>query len=96
MKLRVISDVHLEFGEYDPGKGDVLILAGDICDAIAYVHRCDEDYKKRYDEFFTKCVENYNKVFYVMGNHEHYNCRFDETAEILRDNIPEGLSLIHI
>ena len=95
MKIRVISDVHLEFGDYDPGEGDVLILAGDIVDAVAYLHRCDKEYKDRYDRFFNKCAENYNKVFYVMGNHEHYNCAFYETPEILKENLPENISLLN-
>ena len=30
MKIKVLSDIHLEFGGFDAGKGDVLILAGDI------------------------------------------------------------------
>ena len=69
MKITVLSDVHLEFGNFDPGSGDVLVLAGDICTASSFVFRGEEEYAKRYLDFFTKCVENYNKVFYVMGNH---------------------------
>ena len=36
MNVRVLSDLHLEFDyeDYDPGEGDVLILAGDICCAV--------------------------------------------------------------
>ena len=30
MKIKLMSDLHLEFGGMDPGEGDVLILAGDI------------------------------------------------------------------
>ena len=40
MKVRLLSDVHLEFGDMDPGSGDVLVLAGDICtagDLITYI-----------------------------------------------------------
>ena len=94
MKVRVLSDLHLEFGDFDPGEGDVLVLAGDICDAVAYIHRCDEDYRERYQRFFSRCVLNYNKVFYVMGNHEHYNCAFLDTPQILRDKLPEGITLL--
>jgi predicted phosphodiesterase len=32
MHLQILSDLHLEFGQYDPepAKADVVILAGDI------------------------------------------------------------------
>ena len=33
MKITVKSDIHLEFGPADAGKGDVLLLCGDICTA---------------------------------------------------------------
>ncbi len=69
MKIRVISDAHLEFySEHeqlpDPGTGDILVLAGDICVA--------SHYNKQTHEFFQKCVEGYNRVFYLLGNHEFY------------------------
>ena len=41
MNAKVLSDLHLEFEKpwsvVDPGKGDVLVLAGDICSAIDLV-----------------------------------------------------------
>ena len=37
MNIKVLSDLHLEFekpgSDFDPGSGDVLILAGDIITA---------------------------------------------------------------
>ena len=99
MKVRVLSDLHLEFSKkgdeaFDPGTGDVLILAGDICDAVAFIHRCDVDLRATYLRFFERCVLNYDKVFYVMGNHEHYNHVFSRTAEVLRTNLPDGVTLL--
>ena len=94
MRVKVLSDLHLEFSDFDPGSGDVLVLAGDICQACAYVFRGEELYAQRYDAFFKKCVENYNKVFYVMGNHEHYNGYWGETEDILREFLPEGITLL--
>lgn len=99
MNVKVLSDLHLEFykegaPEFDPGTGDVLVLAGDICDAMAFVHRCDKHLKERYDRFFQKCAEGFDRVFYVMGNHEHYNGEFNATADILRRNLPEGVTLL--
>lgn len=99
MKVKVLSDLHLEFQkpgdlDFDPGTGEVLILAGDICDAAAFVQRCDKDLKERYLHFFRRCTLAYDKVFYVMGNHEHYNGFFNETADILRFNLPNGITLL--
>ena len=40
MNIKVLSDLHLEFQkpdfDLDPGSGDVLVLAGDICTAIDF------------------------------------------------------------
>ena len=86
MKVKVLSDLHLEFSMMDPGHGDVLVLAGDICVASNY---------EEYADFFDLCVENYNQVFYVLGNHEHYNGRWNEAFWILQDKLPEGITLLN-
>jgi predicted phosphodiesterase len=91
MKIKVISDLHLEFGAMNPGEGDVLILAGDVCIAR------DIDKKevgKPYRDFFTKCALYYNKVFYVMGNHEHYGYNFTRTYNKLKDHLPRSITLL--
>ena len=95
MKVAVMSDIHLEFGDYDPGDGDVLVLAGDIATACSFVVRGEEGYKERYQRFFNRCVENFNKVFYVLGNHEHYNHYFYETVQVLREHLPKGITILH-
>ena len=91
MKVKVMSDLHLEFDnpeeEFDPGTGDILVLAGDICVA--------SNYDWRYHDFFVKCVQGYNKVFYVLGNHEHYNGDFNETLNILRERLPIGITIMN-
>ena len=33
MKISLVSDLHLEFGYHELPGGDVLLLAGDICEA---------------------------------------------------------------
>lgn len=95
MKVAVLSDIHLEFGDYHPGDGDVLVLAGDIATACSYSFRGEDKFRERYDLFFERCVEGFNKVFYVMGNHEHYNHFFNETDQILRENLPAGITLLN-
>jgi len=85
MKVKVISDLHMEFGPYHAGEGEVLILAGDLCIA--------EDYWV-YVAFFRDCVRNYDKVFYICGNHESYDGDLQQTYHILKDCLPAGVSLL--
>ena len=80
-----MSDLHLEFGPFHPGEGEVLVLAGDVCVASDYWD---------YDPFFRDCVRNYDKVFYICGNHEHYQGDITETHHILRESLPEGVTLL--
>ena len=87
-----MSDIHLEFYRKPdlilPG-GDILLLAGDICvAAVIDPKRTDKKSKIHmniYDKFFKIECAKYNRVFYIMGNHEHYNGIFDNTEETLRD-----------
>ena len=91
LNVRVFSDLHLEFDTpgdvFDPGTGDVLVLAGDICVA--------NDYNDDYHNFFEKCVAGYNQVFYVLGNHEHYGGVFEDTLFTLQDKLPEGICILN-
>ena len=92
MNVTVFSDIHLEFSPMDPGTGDVLILAGDIC--TAYELGTGSDLDKRYQEFFAKCVAGYNKVFYTLGNHEHYYGVWELNERKIRENIPSEISVL--
>jgi len=62
MRLQVFSDLHLEFGPFEPvpQKADVVVLAGDIHLGTAGV--------KWAKKTFRDCP-----VIYVLGNHEFYN-----------------------
>ena len=87
MKLRCFSDLHLEHfcaGQYfDPGEGDLLILAGDIL--------CAKHLKKNgylaevYEKFLTTCSKNYQKVLYVFGNHEAYGYNYEGTQKTIQE-----------
>lgn len=98
MKVSYVSDLHLEFGNYpdilanDSG-GDVLILAGDIT-VTTYLRkdRTDKDstknkarIKRLADDLFSK----YDRVLYVMGNHEHYGSIYKRTYKNLREGLDE-------
>lgn len=89
MDFQVLNDLHLEFGSTTLSGGDVLFLSGDICVADYLRPERTDKYARRhvcrYKQFFFDECAKYNRVFYVMGNHEHYNGVFDFTAEILRD-----------
>jgi len=80
-----MSDLHLEFGPFHAGEGEVLVLAGDVCVAADYWD---------YDAFFRDCVRNYDKVFYICGNHEHYNGDITESYHILKESLPAGVTLL--
>ena len=88
MKVRVLSDLHLEFSkEYmEIPEGDVLVLAGDICIGSEV---------EKYHDFFSQCVDKYNKVFYVLGNHEHYAGTWEETFWTIQQNIPHQISILN-
>lgn len=106
MKVDLISDLHLEFGDLELPGGDVLIVSGDACEAryldkSSYgpdsVYFSFEDPKKkktRFYRFFQEECGKYNKTLYVMGNHEHYGGRFEKTYNQLKDNLPDHVQLL--
>ena len=66
MKLRIISDIHLEFGKFklpisDEDKNTTLIIAGDL--GIGKMARPWLEYYCKY----------FKKVIYILGNHEFYH-----------------------
>lgn len=101
MKISLVSDLHLEFGYQELPGGDVLILAGDIAEARTLRKEFHETKLedrapgkfKTYDFFYKECAK-YKKVFYVMGNHEHYHGRFDKTYNELKSMMPDNVTLL--
>ncbi len=93
MKISLVSDVHLEFGDWypvNPYNAEILILSGDIMVA-SHLKNSDKKNDKqtnlqdRYIKFLENCSKEYKEVIYIMGNHEHYNGAFTETSVILRE-----------
>ena len=80
---------------------DVLILSGDILVAddlrnqpanLAWGDFPDEGHGRakramRYRDFFQRVSFQFKHVIYVMGNHEHYHGKFDQSAEIIRNTL---------
>ncbi len=75
MKIRIYSDLHLEFHPFEPpaldGNIDVVILAGDIDKKARGI-------KWANDKFLCPVV-------YVAGNHEFYDGHMDRTLRKMRD-----------
>jgi predicted phosphodiesterase len=82
MKLRVISDIHLEINGgslllvddliNNSDDADVLILAGDICALTR------ED---RWIEFIEQMSKAYPYVLWVFGNHEYYSLDWSKAID---------------
>jgi DNA repair exonuclease SbcCD nuclease subunit len=104
MKISLASDLHLECGYQELPGGEVLILAGDICEARKFrqhFHATKTLYpnglpNKEYQcsEFFRVECAKYDKVFMVMGNHEHYGGYLQKTYNELLSMLPGNVTLL--
>lgn len=73
MKLHVLSDLHIEFGPFDPPptSADVVVLAGDTHLGVKGI---------------TWALEHFSaQVIYVAGNHEHYKQHLGRNLQRMRD-----------
>jgi Icc-related predicted phosphoesterase len=97
VKIKVISDIHLEHYhacQIFPhlGRGDILILAGDIL--------CAKHLKKNgflkdvYMRFLGDCSKNYEKVLYVLGNHEFYGYNYEGVHKTIKEHLPDNFHLM--
>ena len=106
MRVDLISDIHLEFGDLILPGGDILIISGDACEAhyldkTAYgpdsVHFSFEDPRRlctRFQRFFEEECPKYRSVIYVMGNHEHYKGQYEKTYNDIKSNMPANVHLL--
>ncbi len=80
MKIQLVSDLHLEFGDIivENNNADVLILSGDILVA--------EKMDKKFTDFLARVSKSFPNVVYVAGNHEFYHGRWNKTIKILREH----------
>jgi len=82
MKVALASDIHLEFGEIElenTESADVLILAGDICQAVDVNNETTMGRTCR--TFFEQVSDRFPRVIYIMGNHEHYQGDYARSRE---------------
>jgi hypothetical protein len=97
MKVKIVSDLHLEacennHGVPDLGSGEILILGGDILCARHF--KTDGPLHKVYDDFLQKCVKNFDEVLYVAGNHCFYGYNYEGTWKVLKEHIPPSIHLL--
>ena len=102
MNISLCSDLHLDIsGHLEMPGGDILILAGDVCEArelskefreTKLVDRKPGTYPC-HDFFEFECAK-YKKVFYVLGNHEHYRGRLDKTRDMLEQIMPANVTIL--
>lgn len=90
MIIDYVSDLHLEFGDFSLPGGDILILAGDICEIKQLTSSQDNIYKR----FFKEELIKYNKVIYVLGNHEHYGFKIHKSFETLNNFLPTNTTIL--
>ncbi len=102
MKIYLISDLHLDVsGHLELPGGDVLIVAGDACEAKTLRQEFHSTKVLPYtggsfpcyDFFHIECAK-YKKVFYVLGNHEHYHGKFWKTLPELRNMMPDNVTVM--
>ncbi len=94
MRIQYCSDLHLEFEQNNsflrsnqlPLAGDILILAGDITP----LH--DELLT---DTFFRFVSDNYEKVFWVPGNHEFYHRDMIEFNSSFHIELNDKISIVN-
>lgn len=90
MKLKIVSDLHLEFSDIDihnQENCDVLILAGDIMIAQSLHKNPNPGYvlADRFRGFLTRCSQRFPHVIYIAGNHEFYHGYWNASLDHLRE-----------
>ncbi len=98
MKVKVVSDLHLEFcetgqGVPDLGEGNVLILGGDIL-CVRHLKK-NGKLKEIYNSFLYRCVENFDRVLFIPGNHEFYGYNYEGTLNLLKTHLNPHVDFLH-
>lgn len=90
MKITIVSDLHLEFGDLTISNfqnAEVLVLSGDIFVANDLKNRPNE--ATRYKDFLKRCSDAFSHVVYVAGNHEFYHGKFPDAIDDLKKEVAQ-------
>lgn len=103
MKVALISDVHLEFGDCffeNTENAEVLILGGDILIAQElhdFIEPINDLEKKLlggraiavnlFRNFLQSCSDQFKHVIYIAGNHEFYHGKYPAGMDYLREEL---------
>lgn len=98
MHAHLMSDVHLEFADVELVGGELLILAGDVLLAPVFSEeRTDKTSQKlryRFRRFIRDELSKYDRVLYVIGNHESYGGVLTEARDAIRRELPSHVTLL--
>lgn len=99
MKIKYISDVHLEFSRFPvsetikelaPSKDEILLVAGDTVVANYLKEKRTDgaaaQVQVRFKEFL-EAVKEFKSVYMVMGNHEHYHGNVLTSYDLIKNFI---------
>ncbi len=99
MRFHYLSDLHLESEDWTGPLpcSDVLVIAGDLGHARCFAADADDGYarirRERMERFARRAVDSFERVLLVMGNHDHYDGVFDDTARLFREHL-HGVSVL--
>ncbi|MGD9715362.1 MAG: metallophosphoesterase [Thermomicrobiales bacterium] len=94
MRCHYLSDLHLEAQSFEAPlpRGDVLIIAGDLCHACCLdpsrMDRYSVEQRERVRRFVDGALSHFGNVLFVAGNHEPYDGIYEETTNLLRRHLP--------
>jgi len=98
MKIKLVSDLHLEFSDIsiqNEHDYDLLILGGDIMiaqdlhdypanDSIMEFVGKRQEKSKRFRDFLKRVSFQFPQVIYIAGNHEYYHGKYPDAIDYLK------------
>lgn len=109
MKIKLVSDLHLEFSDINIQNEhdyDLLILGGDIMiaqdlhdypnkDSIMEFVGARQEKSKRFRDFLKRVSFQFPQVIYIAGNHEYYHGKYPDAIDYLKTEC-ESYDNIHM
>jgi len=95
MKVRFVSDLHLEinrkFPKFITGTNEEYLgVAGDTVMARCLRKNANDAFSRSHKRLFLEFLNNissFKKVFFILGNHEHYTGHIDESFDLFEEFI---------